>query len=160
MNDKKILDACCGSRMWHFNKDNIDVLYMDNRELESTLSDGRILRVAPEIVGDFRRMIFRDESFSLVLFDPPHLLKAGKSSWLRTKYGILGDNWKEDIRDGLTECWRVLKPNGTMIFKWNEEQVSFKDIKPLLPCKPIVGQRRGKTIFLVFFKSIKSVDLY
>ncbi len=28
-----ILDACCGSRMWHFDKENKNVLFMDNREL-------------------------------------------------------------------------------------------------------------------------------
>lgn len=33
-----------------------------------------------------------------------------------------------------------------------EEQVLFSDIKRLLPSKPIIGQRRGKTIWLVFFK--------
>lgn len=27
---KKILDVCCGSRMWHFNKNNSNVLFMDN----------------------------------------------------------------------------------------------------------------------------------
>ena len=91
-----------------------------------------------------------------MLFVPPHLLRAGENSWLAKKYGLLGDNWKEDIRKGLSECWRVLKPKGTMIFKWNEEQVAFKDVKPLLPVLPLIGQRRGKTIFLVFFKGVEN----
>lgn len=37
---KKILDACCGSRMFWFDRENQDVLFADNRELETTLSDG------------------------------------------------------------------------------------------------------------------------
>lgn len=40
-----------------------------------------------------------------------------------------------------------------MVFKWNEEQISLPMIKDLLPCDPIIGQRRGKTIWLIFFKS-------
>lgn len=153
MTRHEILDPCCGSRMWHFNKENQEVLYMDNRQLSETLSDGRTLTVEPELYGDFRNMGFQDNTFSLIVFDPPHLLRAGENSWLRKKYGVLSDDWKADIKQGLSECWRVLKNNGTLIFKWNEEQVSFSDVKPLLPSMPIVGQRRGKTIFLVLFKS-------
>ena len=41
---KRIIDVCCGSKMFWFDKENEDVLFMDNRELESTLCDGRRLR--------------------------------------------------------------------------------------------------------------------
>ena len=136
----KVLDACCGSRMFWFDKEFEDAVFMDERTLETTLCDGRSLNVNPDVIGDFRNMPFEDESFYLVIFDPPHLLHAGETSFLKLKYGVL------------EECWRVLKPNGTMIFKWNEEQVSFSMVKKLLPSKPIIGQRRGKTIWLVFFK--------
>lgn len=149
----EILDPCCGSRMWHFNKHNPNVLYVDNRTLFNTLCDGRTLEVDPDELGDFTHMKYDDNTFSLVVFDPPHLVKVGDTSWLKKKYGKLPINWKETIQQGLSECYRVLKPKGTLIFKWNEEQVSFSDVKPLLPSVPIVGQRRGKTIFLVFFKS-------
>ena len=37
----KILDACCGSRMFWFNKEHENALYMDNRTLDTTLCDGR-----------------------------------------------------------------------------------------------------------------------
>lgn len=154
--NKKILDPCCSSRMWHFDKNNKDVLYADNRELEDILCDGRTLQIKPDEFVDFRDLPYKDESFYLVLFDPPHLRHAGKNSWLAKKYGTLGENWKDDIKKGLSECWRVLKPNGTLIFKWNEEQVSFSDVKPLLPSMPVVGHRRGKTIFVVLFKGEES----
>ena len=39
--NKPILDACCGSRMFHFDKQNPNVLFADNRTYESTLCDGR-----------------------------------------------------------------------------------------------------------------------
>ena len=32
-----ILDTCCGSRMFHFDKENPNVVYMDNRDFEDTL---------------------------------------------------------------------------------------------------------------------------
>lgn len=36
---KKILDACCGSRMFWFDRENPDVIFADNREVETTLCD-------------------------------------------------------------------------------------------------------------------------
>ena len=149
----KILDACCGSRMFWFNKENTETIYMDNRTEDTRLCDSRRLIVKPDIIADFRNMPFEDESFYLVVFDPPHLLRGGDKSFLKLKYGRLNSTWKDDIEQGLSECWRVLKQNGTMVFKWNEEQISLPMIKDLLPCVPIIGQRRGKTIWLVFFKS-------
>ena len=86
------------------------------------------------------------------MFDPPHLLNVGDKSFLALKYGKLEKTWQEDIEQGLSECWRVLKPNGTMIFKWNEEQITLPMLKGLFPSKPLFGQRRGKTVWLVFFK--------
>lgn len=148
----KILDACCGSRMFWFNKENADTIYMDNRAEDTSLCDGRKLIVKPDIIADFRDIPFEDESFYLVIFDPPHLIRAGDKSFLKLKYGRLDTTWKDDIKKGLSECLRVLKKNGVLIFKWNEEQISFSKIKTLLPCEPVIGQRRGKTIWLVFFK--------
>lgn len=82
---KKILDACCGSRMCWFDKDNPDTVFMDCRSEEHTLCDGRRLEIRPDVVGDFRKMPFPDNSFYLVLFDPPHLNNLGESSWLAKK---------------------------------------------------------------------------
>ena len=77
---KIILDACCGSRMFWFDKENPLTLFADIRDEEHTLCDGRSLKVHPDIVSDFTDMPFLDESFKLVVFDPPHLLTAGKDS--------------------------------------------------------------------------------
>lgn len=139
--------------MFWFDREHKETVYMDRRTLDTTLCDGRKLIVKPNILADFRNIPFDDETFYLVIFDPPHLLKAGDTSFLKLKYGRLDETWKEDIKQGLTECWRVLKQNGTMVFKWNEEQITLPMVKPLLPCEPLIGQRRGKTIWLVFFKS-------
>ncbi len=149
---KRILDACCGSRMFWFDKDCQDAVFMDNRRLNTELCDGRRLVIEPDVVADFRAIPFEDGSFYLVVFDPPHLLHAGKNSWLAKKYGLLGENWREDLKQGFCECMRVLKPNGTLIFKWGEEQVATGQILSLIDYKPLFGHRRGKTIFLVFMK--------
>ncbi|MFC2642841.1 MAG: SAM-dependent methyltransferase [Veillonella parvula] len=138
--------------MFWFDKERKDTVYMDKRTLDTMLCDGRKLIVSPDILADFRSIPFDDETFHLVIFDPPHLLKVGDTSFLKLKYGRLDTSWKEDIKQGLAECWRVLKRNGTMIFKWNEEQITLPMVKTLLPCEPLIGQRRGKTIWLVFFK--------
>lgn len=81
----KILDACCGSRMFWFDKENPNVTFMDNRELEDTLCDGRKLVIKPDIVGDFRNIPYPNDTFNLVVFDPPHLLKVGENAWLAKK---------------------------------------------------------------------------
>ncbi|MCR1287886.1 class I SAM-dependent methyltransferase [Shouchella clausii] len=148
----KILDACCGSRMFWFDKSHEDAIYMDNRELSTTLCDGRTLEVKPDVLGDFRDMPFDDDSFYLVVFDPPHLLKAGEESWLAKKYGILSVDWKVDIKRGFEECMRVLKPNGALIFKWNEDQIKTSEIIKVIGQRPLFGNRRAKTHWMVFMK--------
>lgn len=150
---KKILDACCGSRMFWFDKENKNTIFVDNREIDTRLCDGRRLIIKPDIVADFKDMPFEDNTFYLVIFDPPHLKQAGENSWLAKKYGTLDkQTWPQDIRQGFNECIRVLKPNGTLIFKWNEEQIKLKDILKVIEYKPLFGNKRSKTHWLVFMK--------
>lgn len=89
----------------------------------------------------------------MVVFDPPHLVKVGDNSWLIKKYGKLSENtYKEDLKKGFSECMRVLKPNGTLIFKWNEEQIKLKEILSCTDYQPLFGNKRSKTHWLVFMK--------
>lgn len=149
---KTILDACCGSRMFWFDKKNPNAIYMDCRELDTELCDGRKLVVSPDVVGDFRNMPFDSDTFCLVVFDPPHLVRAGDTSWMAKKYGVLKETWREDIKRGFDECMRVLEPCGVLIFKWNEEQIKLSEILKLIPYKPLFGDRRSKTHWIVFMK--------
>ena len=150
---KRILDVACGSKMFWFDKENEDVVFMDNRQLEDTLCDGRKLIVNPDILADFRDIPFKDNTFYLVVFDPPHLIKAGDNSWLAKKYGKLNENtWKDDIKQGFNECMRVLRRNGTLVFKWNEEQIKLTEILKIIEHKPLFGNKRSKTHWLVFMK--------
>jgi ubiquinone/menaquinone biosynthesis C-methylase UbiE len=149
---KTILDVCCGSRMFYFDKNNKNTIYMDNRELDDILCDGRKLKIEPDIIADFKEIPFDDNTFNLVVFDPPHLLKVGDKSWLAKKYGKLSETWPQDIKRGFEECMRVLKPNGTLIFKWNEEQIKLKEILEIIDYKPLLGNKRSKTHWLIFYK--------
>lgn len=152
---KDILDACCGSRMFWFDKYDERVLFQDKRVMKEELCDGRVLEVKPDIPGDFTKMEFEDNSFSLVVFDPPHLIKVGDKSWMAKKYGKLTDNWREDLSKGFHECFRVLKENGVLIFKWNEWDIKVSEILSLTTHKPLFGHRtrhNGQTIWITFMK--------
>ncbi len=141
--------------MCWFDRDNPDAVFMDIRQEYTTLCDGRTLEVMPDVVGDFRDMPFKANSFRLVLFDPPHLLHLGKSSWLAKKYGRLFPTWEDDIKQGFDECMRVLKPNGVLIFKWNEQQITTDKIIEVIGRKPLFGHTSGKgqhTIWMCFIK--------
>lgn len=153
---KNILDACCGSRMFWFNRQHPDAVYMDNRQLDTTLCDGRKLVISPDVVADFRHMPFADNTFSLVVFDPPHLVRAGEKSWLVAKYGRLDrETWPRDLREGFAECMRVLKPCGTLVFKWNEDQIKSSEVLEAIGQTPLFGDRRSKTHWMIFMKADK-----
>ena len=102
--NKTILDPCCGSKMFWFDKHHPSVVYGDIRSEEHTLCDGRSLEVKPDMLLDFTQLPFEDKSFKLVVFDPPHLNKLGKNSWMAKKYGVLKYSWKDDIKQGFEEC--------------------------------------------------------
>lgn len=151
---KKILDACCGSKMFWFDKNNPDVIFADNRELETTLCDGRRLVIKPDETIDFRDMPYPDNTFKLVVFDPPHLIHAGESSWLKAKYGVLPEDWKTYINRGMHECMRVLEPDGILIFKWNEDQIKTSELLNSIDFKPLFGDKRAKTHWMCFMKGV------
>jgi len=153
-----VLDACCGGRMFWFDPNHPDVVFMDKRR-ENLVADSRQGRraiiVNPDIVADFTKMPFPDEHFQLVVFDPPHLLRNGKNSWMAKKYGTLKGDWKAEMREGFAECWRVLKSGGTLIFKWNEGDIPVSQVLALAPAPPLIGNRCGKTArshWIVFLK--------
>lgn len=155
----KILDACCGSKMFWYDKSEPHTTYMDSRSETNEVKDRDYIRsvvISPDIVGDFREMPFEDETFDLVVFDPPHLKQAGERSWLRLKYGVLPKGWQEYIKQGFDECMRVLKPTGTLLFKWSNNQIGFSEVFQTIGQKPILGDRRGSTRWSIFIKETKN----
>lgn len=154
--------------MW-FDRDNPDVIFGDCRSETITVTDQshgrkggtRVLRIEPDVLLDFRALPYPDGTFSLVAFDPPHLVRAGPRSWLAAKYGKLSDNWRADLRAGFRECLRVLRPAGVLVFKWNETQVPVKDVLALAPIPPLFGHisgRKGLTHWLVFMRPEEAPD--
>jgi SAM-dependent methyltransferase len=158
-----ILDPCCGGRMMWLDKQNPRVVFGDQRAASITVTDNsksnksgtRTIRIEPDTMLDFRALPFADGAFKLVAFDPPHLVSAGPRSWLAAKYGKLSDDWRNDIRRGFAECFRVLDSDGVLVFKWNETQVKLREVLALTPHEPLFGQisgRSGMTHWLVFMK--------
>ena len=157
-----VLDACCGSRMFWFDRADPRAIYLDKRrethELPDKSSRGgkRSLVVAPDVVADFTALPFADESFALVVFDPPHFVRNGEKGWVGLKYGTLKGDWRDELRRGFAECFRVLKNEGTLIFKWNEADIPVSQILALTPERPLVGNRCGKNAqshWIVFLKT-------
>ena len=149
----KILDACCGSKLFWFDKKCNFATYMDIREETYEIYNKKV-NVKPDVIADFRDMPFEDCTYDLVVFDPPHLKWVGQNSIMKGQYGQLDkDRWPEDIKQGMSECMRVLKNSGTLIFKWNENQVKLKEVlQAIEPFSPLFGNRRGQTHWLVFNK--------
>jgi SAM-dependent methyltransferase len=159
----QILDPCCGPRSMWFNPHHPDVIYGDQRSETVTVTDRshgkqdgqRVLHIEPDAIMDFRALPFPDNSFALVAFDPPHIKRAGPRSWIAARYGKLSDTWQDDLAAGFRECFRVLRPDGTLVFKWNETQLRLSEILPLSPYPPLFGQvsgRQGMTHWLVFMQ--------
>lgn len=146
--EKKILDATCGARTMWFNKNHPAAVYCDKRiaSYENLWKNAGHckLDIAPDVVCDFTALPFPDESFSLVVFDPPHLMSAKETSWLVKKYGRLDDEWPKMLRDGFKECMRVLKYDGVLVFKWSEYDVPAEKVWSALGQKPLFGHHSGK----------------
>ena len=68
---KPILDATAGNRMMWKNKMPPDVIFMDKETR---------LRIPPHVFATWEKLPFRDNAFSLIIFDPPHYAGFGKNS--------------------------------------------------------------------------------
>lgn len=161
-----ILDPCSGSRMMWFDRKHPNALFGDCRSetiivvdrSHGNASGTRTIRIEPDALFDFRALPFADGAFKLVAFDPPHLVRAGPRSWLAAKYGKLSDDWRDDLRAGFSECFRVLATDGVLVFKWNETQVKLREVLSLTPHQPLFGNASGKkagTHWLVFMKPLQ-----
>lgn len=158
-----VLDVCCGGRMMWFNKEDNRALFVDQRcevvgrSKKATEKRFASISVNPDIKADFTTLPFSDNSFSLVVFDPPHGF-FGEQSFMAKEYGTLcqSKDWRKMLTDGFRECFRVLKPQGTLIFKWNEVDVPVSQILALTPERPLFGHKSGKrmnTHWIAFLKS-------
>lgn len=156
---KLILDPASSMRSFYFDKKDKRVLFGDIRVKEThLLTNGQTIHIEPDEVMDFRAIPYPDETFKVVVFDPPHMLNLSEKSWMRKKYGVLDkETWRDDLTKGFAECFRVLKDEGTLIFKWNEVSIPLKDILTLTPYQPVLGHPSGKrmgTHWVLFIKTV------
>ena len=151
-----VLDPACGGRMFWFDKSDSRVLFGDVRDESWELCDGRRFEVRPDMLRDSRDLPVPDETFRIVVLDPPHLRDAGEASYMAQKYGCLDrETWQNDIKTMFGECFRVLKEHGVLIFKWNETQIPVSQILKCTTCKPLFGNKqpnRTGTHWIVFMK--------
>ena len=156
---KKVLDVTCGARTIWFNKHHPAAIYCDKRREEYRHlwknAGNCTLNIDPDVLCDFTALPFPDNSFPLVVFDPPHLTGAKETAWLVKKYGKLDENWPQMIHDGFRECMRVLKPDGVLIFKWSEYDIPAEKVWRAIGEKPLFGHHSGKqnrTFWACFMK--------
>ena len=145
-------------RSFYFDRQDKRVVFGDIREKEThLLTNGQIIDIEPDEVMDFKAIPYPDETFYCVIFDPPHLFDLSEKSWMRKKYGVLyRETWQDEIGQGFAECFRVLKPNGTLIFKWNQTSIPIKEVLKLTNEKPVIGHPSGKrmgTHWVLFIKN-------
>jgi SAM-dependent methyltransferase len=157
-----VLDACCSCRSFWFDRKDSRTLFVDKRRETCVVDVGspgtigrKPLVIDPDVMADFTALPFPDESFFHVVFDPPHVAQNVTSGALVKRYGILTGDWREMLRKGFAECFRVLKPGGTLIFKWCEVRFPIDEILALTPERPLYGHRSGKkaqTHWVAFLK--------
>jgi len=154
---KPILDATAGNRAMWPNKKPPFVVFMDRE---------KNLYISPDIFGDWRYLPFRDNSFSCVLYDPPHA-RFGYSSvhtdpkgWNEpriengrkiggTYWGTLETGWAGVFYKAQKEFNRVSE---RLCFKWNTSQYSLERVLNLFDSWVVAmakeyntNMRRGKS---------------
>ena len=134
--------------MW-FDKSDPRALFHDKRNERCEIPpnkaypNGTTVVVEPDVVGDFTSLEFPDNTFRLVVFDPPHVRNLDPSSDIAKKYGYLVESWRSELRAGFSECFRVLQPGGILIFKWGDVDISLSSVLDLVDEKPLFGHTSG-----------------
>lgn len=152
----KILDATAGLRSMWIDKHYKDAIYIDIRP-----------EVKPDIICDSKHTPFENQTFDMIVFDPPHLHSNGNNSIFGSKYG--GPYEKQYILDfvqgAFIEFERILKDEGVVMFKWSERDIELdKILKYTYPFIPIFGQfwasrYKGNTSWTCLVKDKKQVQL-
>jgi SAM-dependent methyltransferase len=111
---KKILDATVNrGRFWKGSKRPVIGLDIDPK-------------YKPDVVADNRDMPFKDASFDVVVYDPPHIPNQGKdrSKDFNTRFGLVlkspvtnGYNFNHLYPPFVAEAYRVLRPEGILLCK-------------------------------------------
>lgn len=159
----KILDATAGPKGMWYQKSHPYVTFLDRR-------NGKYgkYKIKPDVTSDWKDMPFPDNSFDMVIFDPPHIIQNADSGHMVDEYGRLGiDTWQQELQVGINQCFRVLKKDGFFVLKWAETKrwghsIPIEQILKLIPYKPLFGTRTGNSNnnhWIVFLKYRKERTL-
>ena len=132
---------------------NIISLYIPSKQidLDPTYSKGIFCKNAPfnqptlkydlypqaegVLQGDCRKLPLQGQSINSIMFDPPFLATTGKSlasnennNLINNRFGVYANEQAlhQMYLDSLKEFWRILKPNGILIFKCQDKVSSGK----------------------------------
>ena len=166
----KILDATCGFKGIWFQKNHPLVTFMDKRNGKyyfiTPSGKKKCTKVNPDIVSEWKDAPFPDNYFDIVLAshvlehveddrkamrEVHRILKPDGILLLTTPY----ETWEQELKVGIKKLFKILKPEGTFILKWNECNKPINKIIKLFPYQPLFGTRTGlnnKNIWLVFLK--------
>lgn len=152
LNNKFILDACCGNRYMWFNKNHPNALYIDIRdEDKGFIESEKNVCVKPDILADFTKLPneIKEHKFKLIIWDVPHFIARKLTGVMLKKFGGLNpETWQSDINKGFKELWFVLEDYGIILFKFSDYHIKFKDVLKHIPEEPLVINKTsssGKT---------------
>jgi hypothetical protein len=149
--------------------------------LDATVNEGRFWRESrrpvigldieaafqPNVTGDNLQMPFRDESFDVVVFDPPHIPNQGqdRTKDFNTRFGLVmkssaatGYNFSHLFSPFARQAYRVLKADGVLFckitdyvhghrFQWAHiDFVKAAVDAGFCPCDCIIKIRKGPII--------------
>lgn len=124
-------------------------------------------RFRPTVLGDNLSMPFRDESFDVVVFDPPHIPNQGRDRQkdFNTRFGLVlkssrenGYNFSHLFSPFVREAYRVLLPEGILFCKITDyvhnhrlqwahiDLVQAAARAEFVPCDCIVKIRKGPIV--------------
>jgi SAM-dependent methyltransferase len=124
-------------------------------------------RYRPHVAGDNLRMPFQDNSFDVVVFDPPHVPNQGKdqSKDFNTRFGLVlkssaenGYNFSHLYPPFAQESYRILRPEGILLckitdyvhghrFQWaHVDFIKAATVAGFCPCDCIVKVRKGPIV--------------
>lgn len=163
-----VLDATTGGKhIWHEEMTDADHVVFADRRVVDELELQPSWQCDPDVLCDFRRLPFEDETFDLVCFDPPHRVNEDGMEQLTgvvlRKYGALrAETWQGDLRAGFDELWRVLRPGGTLTMKWADETKGHDDVLGQIEQTPLFGvtteKDRATVKWWVFHKGASGSD--
>ena len=172
----KILEATAGGRSYWHDKEHPETVFMDMRvegdnrflyngyDMKNASTPGSDYVVLPDVQADYTNLPFRDRTFDLVVFDPPHLVTNDGmeklSGIMKRKYGCLeAETWPRDMHLAFTELFRVMRDHATLTFKFNDYHIGFNQILDVIPQEPLYGttikSSKHQTRWLAFNKPMK-----